>query len=236
MKSGIVADIYKNYVIVVSNSGEFLKLKKTGKVNIGDIYCERPYISSKRLSAAAAVIIAVAMSFSGLNAYAHQITGHVDLSENSKTIRLYYNRMGQIEKSDGFDISKIKNKTVKDAVKSISSEMEKKNQNVNKKPDVSNENSNEQDIKNTPSKKNDNNQNKNTNSSTNNKNKSNTQNNKNSVNNSNTKSQSSKDNTGSNAANSNNGSESNGSTKGNANSNKDNSSQNTHDNKAKVKK
>ena len=141
MRTGIVLEIHKNYVTVLADSGEFLKLRKSKNLHIGDVYCEKAYHNNKNLITAAAVLILTVLSFSGYNAYARQIVGYVDVKQDSKTIRLYYDRMGRIEKADGFDVSKIKNKSVKAAVESVNDKIKKDNADVKNVPNTPTENS-----------------------------------------------------------------------------------------------
>jgi hypothetical protein len=122
MQEGLVMEIYKNYVVVMTNSGEFLKLRKKGIVNIGDIYKQKIYTGQPLYYyAAAALIIFVLTSFVGYNAYASQIVGYVDI-KGTKSVRLYVNRKGTIQKVDGLeDTKEIKNLPVYKAVEKLTS-------------------------------------------------------------------------------------------------------------------
>lgn len=103
MVEGMVMELYKDYVVVMTKSGEFLKLRKRGIVNIGDIYKEKVY---RRIPVftytAAAALIFVVTSFAGYTAYANQIVGYVDIKGN-KDVRLYVSRNGTVEKVDGVE-------------------------------------------------------------------------------------------------------------------------------------
>lgn len=94
-------ELYKDHVIVMTKSGEFLKLRKRGTVNIGDIYKGNIYrrIPPAAYAAAAALIFACT-SMAGYTAYANQIVGYVDIKGN-KDVRLYVSRKGTVEKVDG---------------------------------------------------------------------------------------------------------------------------------------
>lgn len=97
----MVMELYKDHVVVMTNSGEFLKLRKRGIVNIGDIYKENIYRRIPVFTyAAAAALIFVVTSFAGYTAYANQIVGYVDIKGN-KDVRLYVSRKGTVEKIDG---------------------------------------------------------------------------------------------------------------------------------------
>lgn len=121
MVEGIVFEVKRDYVIVMTNSGEFKKLKKKGKVIDGDIYRGNVYINSMRYYAAAALIAFILTGFTGYNAYAHQVVGYVDIM-GDKNVRLYVNRMGNVQKSEGLTNQKsIKNLSIYDAVKHIAS-------------------------------------------------------------------------------------------------------------------
>ncbi len=118
---GMVMELYKNHVIVMTKSGEFLKLRKRGNVNIGDIYKENIYRRIPLITyAAAAALIFVFTSFAGYTAYANQIVGYVDI-KGSKDVRLYVNRKGTVQKVDGLQNgNQIKNLPVYKAVEELS--------------------------------------------------------------------------------------------------------------------
>lgn len=120
MVEGLVMELYKDHVIVMTKSGEFLKLKKRGSVNVGDIYKENIYRKIPLfVYAAAAALIFVVTSFAGYTAYANQIVGYVDI-KGDKDVRLYVSRNGTVEKVDGVQNStQIKNLPVEKAVKEL---------------------------------------------------------------------------------------------------------------------
>lgn len=120
MIEGMVMELYKDHVIVMTKSGEFLKLRKRGNVNIGDIYKENIYRRIPVLTcAAAAVLIFVFTSLAGYTAYANQIVGYVDIKGN-KDVRLYVSRKGTVEKVDGVqNPDQIKNLPVYQAVEEL---------------------------------------------------------------------------------------------------------------------
>lgn len=119
MKEGIVFDVCKNYVIVMTNTGEFLKLEKKGTPMVGDIYKGKIYIKFPVRYTAAAAILIFLTSFAGLTVYAHQIVGVVDI-KGSRDVHIYINRMGKIQKVEGLNNSNsLKNLSIKDAVDKI---------------------------------------------------------------------------------------------------------------------
>lgn len=120
MIEGMVMELYKDHVIVMTKSGEFLKLRKRGSVNIGDIYKENIYRRIPvRTYAAAAILIFVFTSFAGYTAYANQIVGYVDI-KGTKDVRLYVSRKGNVEKVDGIQNSgQIKNLPVYQAIEKL---------------------------------------------------------------------------------------------------------------------
>lgn len=121
MIEGMVMELYKNHVIVMTKSGEFLKLRKRGNVNIGDIYKENIYRRIPIFTyAAAAALIFVFTSFAGYTAYANQIVGYVDI-KGSKDVRLYVSRKGTVQKVDGLQNgNQIKNLPVYQAAEELS--------------------------------------------------------------------------------------------------------------------
>lgn len=127
MVEGIVFEVKIDYVIVMTSSGEFKKLKKKGKVKDGDIYRGTTYSNPIKHYAAAALILFILTGFTGYNAYAHQIVGYIDIM-GDKSIRLYVNRLGNVQKSEGFYNQKsIKNLSIYDAVKHLTSLSEMEN-------------------------------------------------------------------------------------------------------------
>lgn len=122
MHEGLVMEVYKEYVVVLTNDGEFLKLRKKGMVNIGDLYKQKIYRKQPLYYyAAAAIIVFVLTSFAGYNAYASQIVGYVDIT-GSKNVRIYVNRKGTVQKVDGLENTKeIKNLPVYKAVEKLAS-------------------------------------------------------------------------------------------------------------------
>jgi hypothetical protein len=104
----------------MTKSGEFLKLRKRGIVNIGDLYKENIYRRIPMLTyAAAAILIFIFTSFAGYTAYANQIVGYVDI-KGSKNVRLYVSRKGTVEKVDGVqNASQIKNLPINQAVEGL---------------------------------------------------------------------------------------------------------------------
>lgn len=113
-------ELYKDHVIVMTKSGEFLKLQKRGSVNIGDIYKENIYRRIPvRTYTAAAILIFIFSSFAGYTAYANQIVGYVDI-KGTKEVRLYVSRKGNVEKIDGIQNSgQIKNLPVYKAIEKL---------------------------------------------------------------------------------------------------------------------
>ena len=105
----------------MTKSGEFLKLRKRGNVNIGDIYKENIYRKIPMFTyAAAAVLIFLFTSFAGYTAYANQIVGYVDI-KGSKDVRLYVSRKGTVQKVDGLQNgNQIKDLPVYQAVEELS--------------------------------------------------------------------------------------------------------------------
>jgi hypothetical protein len=117
----MVMELYNNHVVVMTKSGEFLKLRKRGNVNIGDIYKENIYRKIPIFTyAAAAALIFVFTSLAGYTAYANQIVGYVDI-KGSKDVRLYVSRKGTVQKVDGLQNgNQIKNLSVYQAVEELS--------------------------------------------------------------------------------------------------------------------
>lgn len=120
MIEGMVMELYKDHVVVMTKSGEFLKLRKRGIVNIGDLYKENIYRRIPIFTyAAAAILIFVFTSFAGYTAYANQIVGYVDIKGN-KDVRLYVSRNGTVEKVDGVqNASQIRNLPVDQAIEEL---------------------------------------------------------------------------------------------------------------------
>lgn len=117
---GIVMELNNNHVVVMTNTGEFIKLKKHGTVNIGDVYRSNPYHTIP-ISAiiAAAIFIFVITSFAGYRAYANQIVGYMDIA-GKKTVRLYISRNGTVKKVDGLENTKaLKNLPIEKAVEEV---------------------------------------------------------------------------------------------------------------------
>lgn len=121
MKEGLVLEINKNYISVLTKSGEFLKLKRKGKVSVGDTYKAPVYKSFNALKyIAASLVFFIVTSFAGYTAYAHQIVGYVDIS-GSSSVRLYINRLGTVEKVQGIKDSKaVKNMPIEKAIEKLS--------------------------------------------------------------------------------------------------------------------
>lgn len=121
MNEGIVMEVYRNNIVILTKSGEFKKLKKVGNVQVGDIYKEKQSKNPFKYFVAAATVLFILIGYTGYNAYAHQIVGYVDIT-GSKNIRLYVNRMGKVQRVDGIkNQNKIKNLPIYEAVKEIQS-------------------------------------------------------------------------------------------------------------------
>lgn len=120
MKEGMVLEVHNKYVVVLTSSGEFLKLRKKGNVNIGDVYKGRPYVKFPYYYAAAASIMLIIIStYTGITAYANQIVGFVDIN-GDKNIRLYINRKGTIQRIEGLkNAEKFKGLTLDEAAQKI---------------------------------------------------------------------------------------------------------------------
>lgn len=128
MVEGIVFEVGKNYATVFTKSGEFIKLRKSGTVSIGEIYKGKPYNRILQYCAAAAVIIFVLTSFTGYNAYAHQIVGYVDIAMG-ESIRLYVDRVGKVQKVSGTDEKSLKNLPIYEAIEKLENIGNKDNSN-----------------------------------------------------------------------------------------------------------
>lgn len=102
MKEGLVLDIQRDYVVVLSKSGEFLKLQRNSGAAIGEVYRAREYKRYKpsMFYAAAALIAFIITSFAGYTAYANQIVGVIDIT-GDKTVKLYLNRAGNVQRVEG---------------------------------------------------------------------------------------------------------------------------------------
>jgi hypothetical protein len=125
MIEGLVMEVCRNYVIVLTPSGEFLKLRKSGEVNVGDVYKGKIYRPFVPFYAAAALLLFILSSFGGYTAYAHQVVGVIDIT-GDKNVRLYINRLGKIEKVDGLkNPSELKNLPTDKALNKIKSVGEK---------------------------------------------------------------------------------------------------------------
>lgn len=119
MIEGLVMEVHKSYVIVLTSGGEYLKLKKVGIVNIGDIYKGKEYTVFLPRYAAAAVMLFFMTAFGGYTAYANQVIGVVNIS-GSKDVKLYISRNGQVKKVEGLkDASSLKNMPVEKAVEKV---------------------------------------------------------------------------------------------------------------------
>lgn len=130
MIEGIVFDVGKNHATVFTKSGEFIKLKKSGPINIGEIYKGKPYNSIFKYYAAAAIILFVLTGFTGYNAYAHQIVGYVDIAMG-EGIRLYVDRAGRVQRISGINEKSLKNISIYDAIKKLENEGNKNKINGN---------------------------------------------------------------------------------------------------------
>lgn len=136
MVEGIVFDVGKNYATVFTKSGEFIKLRKSGPINIGEIYKEKPYNRILKYYVAAAIIIFVLTGFTGYNAYAHQIVGYVDIAMG-EGIRLYVDRVGKVQKINGINEKSLKNISIYEAIKKLESVGNKNNSSkINGKIDI----------------------------------------------------------------------------------------------------
>lgn len=133
MVEGIVFNVGKNYATVFTKSGEFIKLKKSGSVNIGEIYRGKPYNRIFKYYAAAAIILFILTGFTGYNAYAHQIVGYVDIAMG-EGIRLYVDRAGKVQKISGINEKSLKNISIFDAIKKLENEGNKNK--INGKIDI----------------------------------------------------------------------------------------------------
>lgn len=119
MREGMVLEVYRDYVAVMTKGGEYLKLRKNGNVEIGDIYKGRPYYKLPYYYVAAALMLIIITSYSGITAYANQIVGYVDIN-GAKSVRLYVNRKGTVQKVDGLSHPEaVKNLTVENAAQEI---------------------------------------------------------------------------------------------------------------------
>jgi hypothetical protein len=119
MIEGLVMEVHKSYVIVLTSGGEYLKLKKVGVVNVGDIYTGKEYKIFLPHYAAAAVMLFFVTTFGGYTAYANQIVGVVNIS-GTKDVKLYISRSGQVKKVEGLkDTSGLKNMPVEKAVNRV---------------------------------------------------------------------------------------------------------------------
>jgi hypothetical protein len=119
MIEGLVMEVHKSYVIVLSPGGEYLKLKKFGNVSVGDIYTGKEYKIFMPRYAAAAVMLFFMTAFGGYTAYANQIVGVVNIS-GTKDVKLYISRNGYVKKVEGLDdASSLKNIPVDKAVEQV---------------------------------------------------------------------------------------------------------------------
>lgn len=120
MVEGLVMELYRDYVVVMTRTGEFLKLRKRGIVNVGDIYKEKVYRKIPMFTyAAAAALIFAFTSLAGYTAYANQIVGYVDI-KGDRDVRLYVSRNGTVEKVDGIqNTTNIKNLPVDKAIEEL---------------------------------------------------------------------------------------------------------------------
>lgn len=124
MKEGLVLEVHKSYVIVLTDKGEFLKLQKIKNPILGEVYSAREYkpfmsIKPSMFYSAAAVVIFIITSFAGYTAYANQIVGVIDIT-GDKTVKLFINREGTVKKVEGIDnTDSLKNLNVNDAVDKI---------------------------------------------------------------------------------------------------------------------
>jgi hypothetical protein len=125
MIEGLVMEVHRSYVIVLSTDGEYLKLKKVGEVNVGDTYTGKEYKIFLPRYAAAAVVLFLATTFGGYTAYANQIVGVVNIS-GEKDVKLYISRNGQVKKVEGLnETSSLKNMPVDKAVEKVNEIAEK---------------------------------------------------------------------------------------------------------------